>query len=479
MEPGSIESLHATLSARPRPEDVAEIILSGASTHFSPGQKAVLEIAARHSLRRMADGASSMATEFFAAIAPTLQVNTARQLFRRSDLPLSPAECADPAALKAFAASLSAQIEKAVGASSFKNDRLNREARRQRGLDLSRRRYNKLFRFLRRFEAKIASYERQLNTVDHQMTAKSGMANQIPVEDFIASPEAACFVAYYVARRNRRSVFTNAGQDPAFDEIAEMLLDRLRQAPHAAGWRAVAHVMPTSEVVSQLSEADRLTLMANWLETLRAIAVRMAEIWAENRFDRRTMIVAKGNDSSAWNALSGAWNLARQGWLATLEALSMQDTLDLVCLGKSMRLMAGDVAAWHGQLHPDTAVWAELPPPWEVFQGEASCTRAEVEIACARHGLDPIATGWIAARRRRAATPYLPTPELVHGVGVSHPELAIILRKAKWFSGGPARPLPPGLAVEVRRDEHGAALSASPATPRSGLMSWLFRSKAH
>jgi hypothetical protein len=35
-----------------------------------------------------------------------------------------------------------------------------------------------------------------------------------------------------------------------------------------------------------------------------------------------------------------------------------------------------------------------------------------------------------------------------------------MLRKAGWFSGKPARSLPDGVAVEVMRDETGAALSA-------------------
>lgn len=460
MDQTLIEELHATLTQRRRPEDVAEIILAHDAGALTIEERETLDLAARHSFVRMAGAASGMANTFFSTVTPGRQVATALDLFRAPPA-IALTDSADPALLKAFAASLAAEIQKAVGASSFKTDRLNRAARRSRGLEISRRRYNKLFRFLRRFEAKIATYERQLNNVGDQMVAKSGIATRIPLKDLAASPEAACFVAYYAARRNRRSVFTNTGQDPAYDEIAEMLLGRLRRAPRPEGWRAVAYVMPTAEVMAELSERDRLALLADWLETLRDIAARMAEIWEENRFDRAAMVVAKGNDSSAWNGLAGAWNMARQGWLSTLEALGMEDLLDLVCLGKAMRLMAGDVAAWHGGLHPDTAVWAELPPPWEVLLGEATCTRAEVEIACARHDLDPVATGWVAARRGRRATAFRPTPELVHGVVVSHPELGVILRKANWFSGKPARPLPTGVSVQVDREDGGWALRAS------------------
>ena len=202
----------------------------------------------------------------------------------------------------------------------------------------------------------------------------------------------------------------------------------------------------------------RLEPLSEWLESMRGVAVRMREIWEASRFDRAAMIVGRGDDSSAWNALAGAWNAARQGWIATIEALGMGDVLDLVCLGKAMRLMAGDVAAWHGVVHPDTAVWATLPPPWEVFLGAASCTRSDVEIACAREGLDPIASGWISARRTSEAVPFRPTRELVHGVAVSNPELAVILRKANWFSGKPGRALPEGVQMAVRRDSNGWAL---------------------
>ena len=464
MDAAFIQDLHATLQRRQRPEDVADMILSRAPDLFTDAEKAVLEAAARGALRRLADRASAMSTDFFKAAPPRRQVATAAGLFRRPPA-LTPVECADPQALKAFVTALSAEIDKSVGASSFKEDRLNRAGRKAHGLDHSRRRYNKLFRFLRRLERKIAAYERQLDNSGDQMLAKSGLASRIPLEDFQASPEAACFVAYYVARRNRRSVFTNLGQDPAFDEIGQMLLERFKRAARPGGWRMIAQVAPDPEAIAQLSEPDRLELLAGWLEAMRDIAVRMGEVWTQNQFDRRAMIVAKGDGSSAWNALAGAWNISRQGWLTAVAALDMDDMLDRVCLGKAMRLMAGDVAAWHDALHPDTAVWAELPPPWEVFLGEATCTRSDVEIACARHDVDPVGSGWIAPRRRTEPVPFQPTPELVHGVAVSHPELAVILRKAGWFSGKTARPLPAGAEVEVRRDEEGWVLGASAAKP--------------
>jgi hypothetical protein len=46
----------------------------------------------------------------------------------------------------------------------------------------------------------------------------------------------------------------------------------------------------------------------------------------------------------------------------------------------------------------------------------------------------------------------------VHGVAVSDPALAALLRKAGWFSGKAAKPV--DVAVVVERDPTGAALEA-------------------
>jgi hypothetical protein len=129
-------------------------------------------------------------------------------------------------------------------------------------------------------------------------------------------------------------------------------------------------------------------------------------------------------------------------------------------------LMAADVAAWHrssgGGLEPDTQVWNELPPPWEVLSGAATCTREHVEEVCRRHGVDPVKKGWVAPPPERRVEKFAPTPELVHGVAVAGPELAAVLRKAGWFSGKPIRPLPDSTGpVAVVRDEHGFALGAT------------------
>ncbi|MEH6461769.1 hypothetical protein, partial [Chitinimonas sp. JJ19] len=210
----------------------------------------------------------------------------------------------------------------------------------------------------------------------------------------------------------------------------------------AGGWRAVAQVMPDLDVVAHLPDADKLLLFTDYLAQLEEIATLLRLTWQRSNFNRDTMIVKRGDDSTTWNTLAGAWNAARQGWLALAYALGMEDMVNQLCLGKVMRLMAADVAAWHrlsgGSLDPDTVIWSVLPPPWDVLSGQATCTRNEVESVCAQYAVDPIARGWTSPGGQRQAAPFTPTPELVHGVAVGHPALAAAMRRAGWFSGKPA-----------------------------------------
>jgi hypothetical protein len=57
-----------------------------------------------------------------------------------------------------------------------------------------------------------------------------------------------------------------------------------------------------------------------------------------------------------------------------------------------------------------------------------------VEEACKRHKVKS-KDGWTAGRDVTKAGDFKPTPELVHGVTVTSPKLAKILRDAGAFSG--------------------------------------------
>jgi hypothetical protein len=153
----------------------------------------------------------------------------------------------------------------------------------------------------------------------------------------------------------------------------------------------------------------------------------------------------------------------------------------------------------HGGLDPDTIVWQKLPWAWEVVLGRESCNRKMIEDACRDASQDKIkqfetdlekvkvqeksraaelknspnksrrnrysygsyydnynqftyhrerleeqlgklkasmegGRGWIRARSK-GIEEWRPTPELVHGVEVGSPALALRLRKAGFFSG--------------------------------------------
>lgn len=466
MREEGLKELYLTLKRRVRPEDVIAFILHEAKADLRPGETKILSEAARWSWRSMSDRATLMAQEFHHTASLDSRLARAETIFETARK-LTPGEATDPDCVAGYLAHLSREIAKAPGASDFKKNRLARRQRKEQDVGVSKRRYNKLFRFLARFETKLAKYRVELRKDDAAQIAKCGLATRVTWEDFSASHDAACFVAYMTARRNRRSMFTNKSQDRAFDDVAKTLLARFYRNPCPEGWRAIAHVMPDAEILQHLSDQDRIDLFATYMNVLHDIADLMKDVWNRSKFRLDTMIVSRGDDSSTWNALAGAWNSVRQGWLGLSTALGLDNMIDRCCLGKVMRLMAADVAYWHrasgGDLDPATLVWAELPMPWRVLSGDEACTRELVESVCRRHGVDPVKGGWTSPVRTkdRRVVEFRPTPELVHGVAVANPQLAAVMRKAGWFSGKSASNLPDGAEVCVERDEVGCAVGVT------------------
>lgn len=273
------------------------------------------------------------------------------------------------------------------------------------------------------------------------MIGKSRLASLVEADDFFADPASAAFMAYYTARCNLRSEFTNTAQQRPFDEIADSLLAACRERPDQTNWRAIALVFPDAKVLAHLPDEEKGILLGKWFGILVSIAELLKEVWEQSDISRGTMIVRKGNDSTTWNNTAGAWNKARDSWFRLLFSLGMEDMIELMCPGKVLRLMAADVAAWHrasgNTLEVDTKVWATLPLPWEVLAGEVDCPRDLVLRTCKTHKVDPLKKGWIAPPPERQVAKFRPTPELVHGVTVAYPGLAIFLRKAGFFSGKP------------------------------------------
>ena len=147
-----------------------------------------------------------------------------------------------------------------------------------------------------------------------ELAGRSGLAADITLERFRADPDAACFVAYLVARRNLRRQFSLSGRTDPFDRVAEMLYARCVVAPDTDWWMvARAHGVP--EVPARLSAEQRGELLGRWSALMGAAAGILGRIW-DPEVDRSTMIVRRGLDSSTWNTIAQAYNTARAGWLA-------------------------------------------------------------------------------------------------------------------------------------------------------------------
>jgi hypothetical protein len=388
---------------------------------------------------------SSMPESWFEPVDLRKKIRVAKALFAGTiagandpRAAISPEED-DPKKIFDFIHYLAETLHKSPHRVSFLKDRCNREGRADLGLDYGNHAYNKRFRLLNRMAAHLQKYRKERRFLGYRIAGKVGLIADIAFEDFASDVGSAAFVAYFAARKRRRSVFTNLAQDRPFDDLCAALIDRCEGRP--ANWELIARVYPEPAVLARLDDAARGRLLGRWLMVLRDLAEDLAEIWQRSAIDLDTMVVRRGNDSSSWNIAAQAWNAARTGWLAFIRAMGTDNLIDKFLPGKVLRLMAADVAAWHrisgGAVHPDTAVWSELPAPWEVMRGRAMCDRGIVEAACRRAGIDPVASGWSAPAVPREAVAYRPTPELVHGVEIASPEMAALLRKLGWFSGKP------------------------------------------
>lgn len=432
----SLKELYKTLKQRKRPEDVAEMILQTLSADLSFFERRKLEKAAKGSLKNLVLGYTSMLQEFAKPIGAEKQIKKAIELFKLGQTENFSYD--NPIEVEKFIRQISPVINKGFGKSNFKTDRLDRKKRKEIGLDLSKRQYNKLFRCLRHLEKKLNRLIVEYKKFEFQQIGKHGFAHHLTFEEFSENVCSACFIAYYTARCNLRSEFTIYGQQRPFDEIADVLFNKCLENKEKTNWWAIAQVYPSQDVLEFLNDSRKGELLGKWTSLLQELSVYLKEVWDENTFRKDSMVVKRGDDSSTWNNTASAWNKARDNWMNLIYAMGADFVLDEMCFGKIMRLMAADVVAWHrmsgNTLDPNTVVWNELPMAWEVFSGNAICTKEIVIDACQKAGLDAAKSGWIAPRQH-GVVEFKPTPELVHGVTVSNPFLAAVLKKHKYFSG--------------------------------------------
>lgn len=443
-----IQELYQTLHQRKRPEDVAQLILEILEKDLTREQMSKLDKAAAGSLKRINTQYTSMLQVFAPVVGAGKQVRKAIELFNLQELPGQP-QFDDPTLVSAFVSSTSVIIKKNPGWNNFTKDRLNKSERRGQGLDISKRNYNKKWRLLKRLESKVETLLLEHKKLEFQLISKHGISHHLSFDTFSADTDAACFIAYITARGNLRSEFTVKGQQRAFDEICDMLLKRCeskQESGIATNWNAITYAYTSSRTLKYLTDEQKGILLGKWTLILEDIAGLLSKLWEENSFEKQTMVVKRGDDSSTWNNTAGAWNKARDSWINLVYSLGLDYLLDDICFGKVMRLMAADVVQWHastgGKLDPNTEVWNLLPLPWEVFAQTATCTRTTVTACCNTAGIDPEKSGWMAPRETGIAT-FRPTPELVHGVTVSCPFLALVLKKNNYFSGKDATPFFP------------------------------------
>ena len=455
----TIEQLYQTLSERRRPEDVAEMVIELTKESLTTKERLLLEKAAKGSLARNVFGYTSMLQTFAEAKGAGKQIAKAIEIFKLDTKNKS--DYNNQKDIEDFINFVSPIIRKTAGKNDFKVDRLNKSQRKESGLDLSKRNYNKKWRLLTRIENKLLKFIRESKKIEFQKIAKHGLAHSLDFINFSSDINTACFIAYYNSRCNLRSVFTNQSQDRPFDEISEMLLNRCKgeetkffdffrkaktEKPNNTNWWAISHIYTSQEVLSNLTDEQKGMLLGKWTTILQDIAELLDEVWSISNINRETMVVKRGNDSTTWNNTAGAWNKARDNWMNLIYSLGLDYILEEICFGKVLRLMAADVVAWHystgGKLDPNTDVWNKIPLPWEVFQNKAECNKELVIKYCKQAGLDPEKSGWIAPRVHGVAE-FKPTPELVHGVTVSNPFLATVLKRHRYFSGKNSNPFFP------------------------------------
>jgi hypothetical protein len=427
------------LDRRATPEHVASVIRGGGITVSWPAD-------VRVDLRRVASArppwyVTSMSEDFERADDCRDQLTAAGRMF---GVDVSHVQPDDVPAIGALITELGQRVGGWKPGDDWKADRRNKSDRRAApyafapGLE-SKRQYNRHVRVLRHLWDKAERTRGMQRQRELVLLGRSGFASRIPLDRFAADPVTACFIAYYTARKNLRREFTTAGRDNTIDQLAQGLLTMAVNGP-AADFEMLAWAYPRPAVLANLTAGQLGGLLGDWHAVMAGIAAELERAWpGDEHVNRMTMIVRRGMDSSTWNTMAQAWNAARAAWLGCVAASGALALLEPACPGKVMRLMAADLAYWHqssgGDVDPNTSVWARLPLPWQVLAGTHPCSGADVRAACAEAGLDAAGSGWLAPLADGAPAVFRPTPDLVHGIAVSDPAWAAVLRAGGAFSG--------------------------------------------
>jgi hypothetical protein len=430
---GYLKQLYQSLDERWRPEDVLSAIADGEPGAFAEIMAAPSPMWAVLSRR---SHWSSMSSDFSRPVDGRRVLESVALACER-DMIVN--DVSDPLALQRVAEEFGAAISWHPSQEhGGRNTHLTRAERAEAGVELSRRKYNRQWRALRRLARKADRLQVETKKREFDLIGRSGFAHQITYARFVGDPAAAHFIAYWAARKNMRRTFSLSGKVNPMDTVARSLLNRCEQNDDT-DWDMIAQTYPHRNVLARLSDTQRGMLLGKWYNTLRESADMLSRIW-DPATNRETMIVRRGLDSSTWNTVAQAYNAARSAWLNCITAVGAEQLLDAACPGKVMRLMAADLAYWHQSTGGDavdvnTKIWARLPFPWEVLSGDVICTREMVEGVCCTVHVDPQQSGWTAPKPDGKPVSFTLTPELVHGVTIADPAWAQLLRNAGVFSG--------------------------------------------
>jgi hypothetical protein len=186
--PTYLRELHCSLDGRLRPEDILAIIVRGRPSAVPD----VWRTQFRGAGQKQA-GWSSMSTDF------ARPVGAARQLAS-----LVKATGWDIQAAPDDPMSVAGVVEYVGDVLGGNGQRLDRDERKRAGVELSRRKYNRQWRAMRRLHYKSQKMATEIQKREMQIIGRSGFSAQIPLERFAADPVAAHFIAYWVARKNLR-----------------------------------------------------------------------------------------------------------------------------------------------------------------------------------------------------------------------------------------------------------------------------------
>ncbi|NJO02311.1 MAG: hypothetical protein HC880_12035 [Bacteroidia bacterium] len=431
-----LKYLFKSLDRRKQPEDIAARILMILGNDLSPSEKDQWQASTPQESGSPWPGHSSLAEDFQPPVGMRRQIRKALDLFVSAPN-FDKNFYSQPEEVRKFIHNISQEIHKDFGANDFKHDRLSRIQRQNQGLDLSRRKYNKLFRHLKRLEEKLRILELELKKLSFRRMEKSGLAYQLDWETFSSDVPSACFIAYYTALCNQRPETAGPAPSSFPDAIARLLFARCLGNAQSTWW-AIAHVCLHEEVISRLTDKHKGKLIGRWFGILSEIADLLATLWESSALQRDTMTARPGNDSSSWNHTANAWNNARLHWIALLRALNLQTMLTAIYLGKVQPLSfikaETSLSKTNAASKNDWLLWLALPLPWEVLRGRQICSRQRVENQCARQRIDPASLDWPAPQ---TSTDNHPSPTLIQVIKEDAPALINLLKAHGYFPANP------------------------------------------